>query len=52
MSADFLGWEQALVELFLRQLASYRAGEPLANVVDKELGFVTAGPRPARRPLG
>jgi phosphoglycerate dehydrogenase-like enzyme len=52
MSADFQGWEQALVNLFLRQLASYRAGQPLSNVVDKELGFVTAGPRPARRPLG
>ena len=52
MSADFLGWEQALVDLFLRQLASYRAGQPLANVVDKQLGFVTAGPQPAQRPLG
>ncbi len=36
------GWERALVELFLRQLASYRAGKPLANIVDKKLGFVTA----------
>ena len=49
MSADFVGWEQALVELFLRQLASYLAGAPLANVVDKELGFVTAAARPAPR---
>jgi phosphoglycerate dehydrogenase-like enzyme len=51
MSADFRGWERAQVELFLRQLASYRDGHPLANVVDKNLGFITAAPRPAlRRP--
>ena len=47
MSADFQGWERALAELFLRQLASYRSGRPLANIVDKNLGFVTAAPRPA-----
>ena len=42
VSADFRGWERALVELFLRELASYRAGKPLANIVDKKLGFMTA----------
>lgn len=52
MSADFRGWDRALVDLFLRQLADYRDGQPLDNVVDKHLGFVTAGPRPARRPPG
>jgi phosphoglycerate dehydrogenase-like enzyme len=41
MSGDFRGWERALVDLFLRQLASYQDGRPLVNVVDKELGFVT-----------
>jgi phosphoglycerate dehydrogenase-like enzyme len=40
MSADFRGWEAALVDLFLSQLRRFRAGEPLINVVDKELGFV------------
>jgi phosphoglycerate dehydrogenase-like enzyme len=40
MSADFCGWEGALTGLFLDQLRRFRAGEPLINVVDKELGFV------------
>lgn len=40
MSGDARGWEQALTDLFLAQLERYRAGEPLANVVDKSLGFV------------
>jgi phosphoglycerate dehydrogenase-like enzyme len=40
MSADFRGWEGALVGLFLRQLRLYRSGKPLANVVDKRLGFI------------
>jgi len=52
MSADFQGWERAQVELFVWQLASYRDGQPLANVVDKNLGFVTAAARPALRPPG
>ncbi|HUY44745.1 MAG TPA: hypothetical protein VMV92_03325 [Streptosporangiaceae bacterium] len=43
MSADFRGWERALTDLFLAQLSRYRAGQPLANVVDKELGFVVRG---------
>jgi phosphoglycerate dehydrogenase-like enzyme len=40
MSGDFDGWEGALTGLFLSQLRRFRAGEPLVNVVDKELGFV------------
>jgi hypothetical protein len=28
---------------FLTQLRRYRSGEPLANVVDKDLGFVAGG---------
>jgi phosphoglycerate dehydrogenase-like enzyme len=40
MSADFRGFEGALTGLFLDQLRRFRAGEPLLNVVDKELGFV------------
>jgi hypothetical protein len=42
MSGDFHGWEEALVRLFLRQLRLYRPGQPLANVVDKRLGFNTS----------
>ena len=40
MSGDFLGWDTALTGLFHVQLARYRAGELLANVVDKRLGCV------------
>lgn len=44
MSGDFRGWDTALTGLFLAQLKRYRAGRPLANVVDKNLGYVpTAG---------
>lgn len=39
MSGDAQGWERALTDLFLAQLKRYRAGEPLVNVVDKNLGF-------------
>ena len=40
MSGDFQGWEGALVNLFLRQLRLYRSGKPLANIVDKRLGYI------------
>jgi phosphoglycerate dehydrogenase-like enzyme len=40
MSGDFRGWDTALADLFLAQLERYRSGEPLANVVDKALGYV------------
>ncbi len=40
MSGDFRGWDEALTGLFLDQLKRYRAGRPLANVVDKRLGYV------------
>jgi phosphoglycerate dehydrogenase-like enzyme len=42
MSGDFRGWDQALTGLFLDQLRRYQAGQPLANVVDKRLGFVAS----------
>jgi len=41
MSGDILGWRDALEALFVDNLARYRAGESLRNVVDKTLGFVT-----------
>jgi phosphoglycerate dehydrogenase-like enzyme len=43
MSGDTIGWRHALAEVFTANLARYRAGEPLHNVVDKSLGYVTSG---------
>lgn len=43
MSGDVVGWREALVELFVDNLARYRAGEPLRNVVDKTRGYVSTG---------
>ena len=40
MSGDFRGWDRALTGLFVDQLRRWQAGRPLANVVDKRLGFV------------
>jgi phosphoglycerate dehydrogenase-like enzyme len=40
MSADFAGWRETLVELFVENLQRYLTGRPLKNVVDKELGYV------------
>jgi phosphoglycerate dehydrogenase-like enzyme len=45
MSGDILGWRDELETLFVDNLTRYRAGEPLANVVDKTLGFVTGSAR-------
>jgi phosphoglycerate dehydrogenase-like enzyme len=43
MSGDAIGWRQSLVELFADNLARYRAGRPLRNMVDKTHGYVTSG---------
>jgi phosphoglycerate dehydrogenase-like enzyme len=43
MSGDLIGWREQLVEVFRDNLARYVAGEPLRNVVDKTLGYVTTG---------
>jgi phosphoglycerate dehydrogenase-like enzyme len=43
MSGDFIGWLDALVLLFARNLRRWLADEELLNVVDKSLGYV---PRP------
>ena len=43
MSGDVVGWRETLVELFADNLARYQAGEPLRNVVDKALGYVSSG---------
>lgn len=41
MSGDTVGWRRALADVFTTNLARYRAGEPLHNVVDKSLGYVS-----------
>jgi phosphoglycerate dehydrogenase-like enzyme len=40
MSGDFIGWLDALAQLFARNLRRWLAGEELLNVVDKDLGYV------------
>jgi phosphoglycerate dehydrogenase-like enzyme len=40
MSADTTGWRDDLAALFVENLGHWRAGEPLRNVVDKQLGYV------------
>src|SRR5262245_20809693 len=39
MSGDSVGWADRIIDLFASNLARWRAGEPLHNVVDKHLGF-------------
>lgn len=40
MSGDFIGWRNTLVEVFADNFRCWRTGEPLRNVVDKQLGYV------------
>jgi phosphoglycerate dehydrogenase-like enzyme len=40
MSADTDSWLEDLAEVFADNLARWRAGRPLRNVVDKKLGYV------------
>jgi phosphoglycerate dehydrogenase-like enzyme len=40
MSGDVLGWRDELAEQFLANLRRYIAGEPMANAVDKQAGYV------------
>lgn len=41
MSGDTVGWRRDLVALFADNLARYRDGTPLRNVVDKARGYVS-----------
>lgn len=41
MSGDVAGWQDAVAGLFVDNFRRWCSGEPLANVVDKQLGFVT-----------
>jgi phosphoglycerate dehydrogenase-like enzyme len=43
MSGDTLGWKAALADLFVANFRRWLAGEPLLNVVDKQLGYVPTG---------
>ncbi len=40
MSGDVLGWRDTLARQFAANAERWLAGEPLTNVVDKELGYV------------
>jgi phosphoglycerate dehydrogenase-like enzyme len=43
MSADALGWRETLAAQFVTNVRRWLAGQPLLNVVDKKLGYVSAG---------
>jgi hypothetical protein len=40
MAGDAGGWREELIDLFVDNLARYREGRPLRNVVDKQRGYV------------
>jgi phosphoglycerate dehydrogenase-like enzyme len=42
-SGWYRGWQEVAVAVFLDNLARWQRGEPLRNVVDKRLGFMTGG---------
>jgi phosphoglycerate dehydrogenase-like enzyme len=41
MSSDFVGWEEAMVDLYVANLRRYLSGQDLLNVVDLDLGYVS-----------
>ncbi len=43
MSGDVVGWRDTLAAQFAENVRRWLAGEPLLNVVDKKLGYVTSG---------
>jgi phosphoglycerate dehydrogenase-like enzyme len=45
MSADVVGWRDTLAAQFAANVRRWLAGEPLLNVVDKKLGYVSSGAR-------
>jgi phosphoglycerate dehydrogenase-like enzyme len=42
MSGDYAEYEAAMADQFMHNWARYLAAEPLLNVVDKKLGFVSS----------
>jgi len=45
MSGDVVGWRDTLARQFAENARCWLAGEPLLNVVDKQLGYITGGNR-------
>ncbi|WP_237565472.1 D-2-hydroxyacid dehydrogenase [Ornithinimicrobium cavernae] len=45
LSGDVVGWRDTLARQFVANAERWLAGEPLENVVDKELGYVPGGTR-------
>jgi phosphoglycerate dehydrogenase-like enzyme len=43
MSGDVVGWQDTLARQFADNAQRWLAGEPLQNVVDKDLGYITGG---------
>lgn len=43
MSGDTIGWRGDLASQFLANFDRWAAGQPLLNIVDKQLGYVPAG---------
>ncbi len=43
MSGDVIGWRDTLARQFADNARRWLAGEPLLNVVDKELGYIAGG---------
>ncbi len=43
MSGDVVGWRETLARQFVDNARRWLAGEPLENVVDKDLGYVPGG---------
>lgn len=42
LSGDVDGWRDALADQFLANLDAYISGDPLANIVDKDRGYVSS----------
>ncbi|MEE2031510.1 D-2-hydroxyacid dehydrogenase [Rhodococcus chondri] len=39
-SGDFVGWREALIDVFVENFQRWQVGMPLDNIVDKHLGYV------------
>ncbi|MEX2275268.1 MAG: D-2-hydroxyacid dehydrogenase [Actinomycetota bacterium] len=52
MSGDLVGWERAVVDVFLDNLDRWLRGESLHNVVDKALGYAPANASPPANGAG
>ena len=44
MSGDIVGWRDTLARQFAANARRWLAGQPLLNVIDKDLGYVRSGP--------